>query len=363
MPAHALAALAVALLAASEPAQERVLVVAPRPPARPALTALSQAVASQLSRSGRRTVVPDSELRKALTGPEVGADFDLDDPSQIARVLELVGADYLVCVVSARTLIVRSAKPGAAAGRLVATAGGEAQDVALDLIGQLDRPPDATAIAPPPPLPRLSERLQIEVRVLGGAEVVAGKSDYGVSLGFEAPFTSRWSLGGSVGIGLGTATLDLRDASKPDDPAIAELDSNFRIPVAVDLRWAFLKGGNWMAQAAIGGQLSYVGLSAVREKTPLNPGLPDLLELPGEPSGYVITAGPSLAVNLGYSLSDRVQVRLGARYVAAFLATDTKVEAMVRRYPDYGNELPISLAPKSRVRHELHGFLAIDLVF
>ncbi|HEY3446728.1 MAG TPA: hypothetical protein VGK67_10210 [Myxococcales bacterium] len=355
----AAAALLVTLLAADEGRAEHVLVVAPRPPASPTLVALTQAVTHQLARSGRHVVIPDSVLRKALEESKGPALPDLDDPAQIALVLQLVDADYLVSVVSPRTLIVRSAKPGKPSGRLVATMGGEPADVAMDLIRQLDRPLESPTIAPPPPLARLGERVQLELRVSGGAEMSAKAGEYAVSVGFEAPFTSRWSVGGSVGLKLGTLSLDLRESTVADGAALAKVDTNFRLPIAVDLRWAFLKGGNWLAQAAVGIELAYVGLSSARGNPPSWSGTA-LVEVPAEPTSYGLSAGPSLAVQLGYLMSDRFQVRVGVRYVAAYLASPPVVTGTIYRAPDFGGE-PVDLTPTSRLSHELHGFLAIDL--
>ncbi|MGC4117697.1 MAG: hypothetical protein QM765_24700 [Myxococcales bacterium] len=128
----AAALLLVAALSAGEGSPERVLVIAPRPPASPSLLELTRAVSAQLGRFGKRVVIPDPELRKALEQTHSPPLTDLDDPAQIALALQLVDADYLVSVVSARTLIVRSSSPGKPSGRLVATAGGEAADLAMD---------------------------------------------------------------------------------------------------------------------------------------------------------------------------------------------------------------------------------------
>jgi len=350
-PPGAVALLLAAALAAAGAAPERVLVVAPRPPASPAITSLSRAVASQLARSSRRAVVPDSELRAALARERVAGELDLDAPADIGLALRLVGADYLVQVVSTRTLIVRSIRPGAPSGRLVATAGGAPQDVAMDLVRQLDRPIESPAIAPPPPLPRAGERVQLELRVAGGADLSASEDEYSVAVGFEVPFAFRWALGGTVGLQLGNATLGLRDAALPDGEVVAQVDSNFRLPIAVDLRWAFLKGGDWLAQAAVGAEIAYVGLTTSSAADASG------LVVPAEPKSYGLTAGPSLALQLGYSMSDRFQVRAGARYVAAFLVSDPVIfgtEAQTGR--------TLRLEAVGLLRHELTGFVAIDLI-
>ena len=335
----AAALLLVAALAADEGRPQRVLVVAPRAPASPTLADLTRAVSSQLARSGKRVVVPDSALRKALEETKSPPLTDLDDPAQIALALQLVGADYLVSVISARTLIVRSVGVGMPSGRLVATAGGEPADVAMDLVRQLERPVESPSIAPPPPLPRIGERVLLELRVTGGGEVAGSATfgEYAVSVGFEAPFESRWSVGGSVGLKLGSAWLDFCDV----DAAVSclpifSMRSNFRLPIALDLRWAFLKGGNWIAQAAIGAEASYVGFESS--------------------DSFALTIGPSAAVQLGYSLSERFQVRLGARYVAAFFVSNPETGVTI------GDPLhKPDLSPLDPVHHQVQGFVAIDL--
>lgn len=360
MPFPGAAALLLAAALCAEGRPERVLVVAPRAPASPALAELTRAVATQLGRSGKREVVPDSALRKALATTRSFELSDLDDPAQVALALQLVDADYLVVVVSARTLLVRSVGAVAPSGRLVATAGGEPGDVAMDLVRQLDRPLDSPAVAPPPPLPRRGDRVQLELRVSGGGELSTQAGEYGVSVGFEAPFASRWSVGGSVGLKMGTLTLGLREDSAADGPPLGTVDTNFRLPVAVDLRWAFLKGGSWLAQAAIGVELAYLGLSTAKANPPSWADLA-YLEVDSEPTSYGLTVGPSLALQLGYQLSERFLFRIGIRYVAAYLASPPIVTGTVLRAPDFDAAESIRLTPSNDLQHQLHGFLAIDL--
>ncbi|MGC4117698.1 MAG: hypothetical protein QM765_24705 [Myxococcales bacterium] len=118
------------------------------------------------------------------------------------------------------------------------------------------------------------------------------------------------------------------------------LRSDFRLPVALDLRWAFLKGGNWLAQAAIGAEATYVGFETN--------------------DSFALTLGPSATVQLGYSLSERFQIRVGARYIAAFFVSNPVLDFFISDCPDCATRKP-QLSPLDPVHHQVQGFLAIDL--
>lgn len=203
-------------------------------------------------------------------------------------------------------------------------------------------PTPARASSSPGSLP---ERTQLELRVLAGAAMRLLSREYGAALGFSTPFTSRWAVGGSVGIKLGTTAIYCADADAPETGPMGWISSDFRLPISVDVRWTLLDRGNWIAQVAAGAEASYVSLEGPWTKDGL-------------------TIGPSFALQLSYPISERVHARFGGRYVAEFFASAPSVTVR-RAFVDGSSPdaplRPLRSIPFDRVRHALQGFVAIDV--
>lgn len=202
---------------------------------------------------------------------------------------------------------------------------------------------------------RALERVHIGVRLVGGGDLTGETGEYGLGLGLEIPFASRWSVGANLGLQLGDESF--RYVNGPVE--VLRLQSNFRVPLSLELRWSFLRGGAWQAQAGLGGEVSYTNVEGVTlsaDPQPSSTGYQD----PTFDASYGVTVGPCVTLQLGYQLSDRLHVRLGARYVAAVMASGPDVGVSWRGLD--GSVRPAGVTLRDPLHHQLYATLALDLL-